>query len=230
MEFATPLLKGTLIKRYKRFLADVTLDSGEVITAHCPNTGTMLSCSSPGSPVYLSVSDNPKRKYPCTLEMVMDNSTWVGVNTSKTNSIVAEAIEQNRIVEFQEVLSIKKEVKTSAHSRLDLFVEHGKTSTFIEIKNCSLALQDCAMFPDAVTARGTKHLQELIRLVQEGENGCIFFLVQRLDANRFSPARHIDPTYAKELERAISAGVLALAYQAEVNPQGIKVVRRLEIV
>ncbi len=230
MDFSTPLIRGTLIKRYKRFLADVTLDSGEVITAHCPNTGTMLSCSSPGSAVCLSVSDNPKRKYPFTLEMVMDNSTWVGVNTSKTNSIVAEAIEQNGIVEFQDIISIKKEVKTSAHSRLDLLVKHGDSNTFIEIKNCSLALDNCAMFPDAVTARGAKHLRELVRLVQEGENGCIFFLVQRMDADRFSPARHIDPNYAKELERAISAGVIALVYQAEVNPQGIRVVRQLEIV
>lgn len=230
MDFATPLIKGTLIKRYKRFLADVTLDSGDVITAHCPNTGTMLSCSAPGSPVCLSVSDNPKRKYPFTLEMVMDNSTWVGVNTSKTNSIVAEAIEQNSIMEFRDVLSIKKEVKTSAHSRLDLFVKHGDSSTYIEIKNCSLALENCAMFPDAVTARGAKHLQELVRLVKEGENGCIFFLVQRMDADRFSPAQHIDPNYALELEKARSAGVLALAYQAEVDPRGIRVVRPLEII
>jgi len=229
MEFSTPLIRGTLIKRYKRFLADVTLDSGKVITAHCPNTGSMLSCSTPGSPVCLSISDNPKRKYPYSLEMVMDNDGWVGVNTSKTNSIVAEAIEACRIAQFQDVLAVKKEVKTSAHNRLDLHITHGQAETFMEIKNCSLAIDRCAMFPDAVTARGAKHLEELMRLVEQGRRSCIFFLVQRMDADSFSPAGHIDPHYAASLERAMTAGVLALAYQAEVNPNRIEVVRQLEI-
>lgn len=230
MKFTLPLTQGTLIKRYKRFLADVTLDSGEIVTAHCPNTGTMLSCSTPGSPVYLSISDNPKRKYPFTLEMVMDNSTWVGVNTSKTNHIVAEALASNQIAEFQDIQNIRKEVKTSAHSRLDLLIDHNETTTYIEVKNCSLAVENCAMFPDAVTTRGAKHLRELTRLVQEGNNGCIFFLVQRMDADQFAPAAHIDPEYAKELKKAMDAGVMALAYQAEVSPQGIEVVRRLKMI
>lgn len=230
MKFTQPLTRGSLIKRYKRFLADVKLESGELVTAHCPNTGTMLSCSEPGSPVCLSISDNPKRKYPYTLEMVMDNSTWVGVNTAKTNYLVAEGIEQGKISEFQEVQNIRREVKTSDHSRLDLLVEHGNSSTYIEVKNCSLAIDNCAMFPDAVTTRGAKHLLELARLVEEGNNGCIFFLVQRMDADKFSPAAHIDPNYASEFEKVIKQGVIPLAFQAEVTPESIEIVRQLPIV
>ena len=180
MKFPKPLVRGTLIKRYKRFLADIRLEDGEIVTAHCPNTGTMLSCSAPESAACLSVSDNPKRKYPFTLEMVMDNSTGVGVNTVQTNKLVAEAIETGNIAEFQDIKAIKAEIKVSDHSRLDLHVTHGNDSTFIEVKNCSLSIDGCAMFPDAVTARGTKHLHELISLTNEGENACIFFLVQRM--------------------------------------------------
>lgn len=227
MHFDTPLIRGTLIKRYKRFLADVKLDDGQVITVHCPNTGTMLSCSTPGSDVCLSTSDNPKRKYPHTLEMVQDNGIWVGVNTSRTNKLVIEAIEDGRIFEFSDIDSIKGEVKTSEGSRLDLLVKKVNKSSYVEIKNCSLAIDGCAMFPDAVTARGTKHLKELIRLKKEGFSSYIFFLVQRMDADRFSPATHIDKVYAKTLKQAAGAGVHVLVYQAEVSPDTIQVVRSL---
>ena len=227
MKFDTELVRGRLIKRYKRFLADIELDSGETITAHCPNTGRMLACSTPGSPVALSVSDNPKRKYPHTLEMVYENSTWIGVNTSRTNEIIAEAIREGAIQEFQNVEEIKKEVKTSDHTRLDLqLVKEGK-NTFIEIKNCSLAENNCAMFPDAVTERGTKHLHELIQLTQAGEQACIFFLLQRMDADIFKPATHIDAKYSETLALASKKDVMILAYQAEVTPESINVVRRL---
>jgi sugar fermentation stimulation protein A len=227
MLFVKPLVHGTLIKRYKRFLADIQLETGEIITAHCPNTGSMLSCSAPGSPVALSRSDNPKRKYPFSLEMVMDNSTWVGVNTARTNTLVREAIENGQIQEFKQPLTVKSEVKTSPHTRLDLQVIQGSDSIFIEVKNCSLALDYCAMFPDAVTTRGTKHLHELIRIRDSGQKSCIFFLVQRMDADRFSPATHIDPTYSAALQEAQAAGVMVLIYQAEVSPQGIRVMRPL---
>ena len=126
------------------------LENGEIITAHCPNTGTMLACSTPESQVCLSRSDNPKRKYPFTLEMVKDNSTWVGVNTAQTNKLVAESLAKGFIAEFQDIKSIKTEIKTSDHTRLDLQVMHGEDSTFIEVKNCSLAVDRWAMFPDAV--------------------------------------------------------------------------------
>jgi len=227
MHFDPPLIHGSLIKRYKRFLADVKLDNGEIITAHCPNTGTMLSCSSPGSGVCLSTSDNPKRKYPHTLEMVQDNDTWVGVNTSRTNKLVIEAIKKGRIPEFSEPDNIRAEIKTSPKSRLDLLITRGGQDTYVEIKNCSLAIDGCAMFPDAVTARGTKHLIELVRLKKDGFNSCIFFLVQRMDADRFTPAAHIDRVYAETIEKADKAGVIVLVYQAEVSPTGIEVVRSL---
>jgi len=227
MQFTSPLVQGTLIERYKRFLADVRMDNGEIMTVHCPNTGTMLSCSAPDSRVCLSRADNPQRKYPYTLEMVKDHATWVGVNTARTNTLVVEALEKGQIREFQNIDTIKTEVRTSAHTRLDLQVNHGDNTAFIEVKNCSLAIDGCAMFPDAVTTRGTKHLHELIRLTAEGHRACIFFLVQRMDAERFSPATHIDAIYGAALRQAAAAGVLVLIYQAEVSPQGIDVVRSL---
>jgi sugar fermentation stimulation protein A len=227
MDFSEPLTNGTLIKRYKRFLADIRLDSGEIITAHCPNTGTMLSCSAAGSPVCLSRSENPKRKYPFTLEMIQAGKTWVGVNTARTNGLVIEAIEKGHVAEFREIIQIKREIRVSSHTRLDLQIIHGNGNTFIEVKNCSLAIDCCAMFPDAVTARGTKHLQELSRLSKEGMQAGIFFLVQRTDADCFAPARHIDPVYGQALDQAIACGVRVLIYQAEVSPTGIHVIRPL---
>lgn len=203
------------------------MEDDTIMTVHCPNTGTMLSCSTPGSLVCLSRSDNPKRKYPYTLEMIQEGSSWVGVNTARTNKLVAEALQRGCISEFKNIESIKTEVRTSTHTRLDLQVNHGNSSTLIEVKNCSLAVDGCAMFPDAVTLRGTKHLHELIRLKDEGKKSCIFFLVQRMDADRFTPASHIDPVYAETLRQACEAGVIILVYQAEVSPQGIQVVRTL---
>jgi len=227
MRFTPLLVQGTLIKRYKRFLADVRMDSGEIMTVHCPNTGSMLSCSAPDSRVCLSRADNPQRKYPYTLEMVKDHSTWVGVNTARTNKLVVEALEKGQITEFPDIDTIRTEVRTSDHTRLDLQVNQGDSATLIEVKNCSLAIDGCAMFPDAVTTRGAKHLHELIRLTVEGRGACIFFLVQRMDADRFAPATHIDAIYGAALRQAAAAGVMVLVYQAEVCPQGIDVVRPL---
>ena len=229
MQFETPLIPATLIKRYKRFLADVLLDDGTTITVHCPNTGSMKTCSSPKSPVMLSVSDNPKRKYPHTLEMIYETGHWVGVNTGLTNKLVAEAIEKGEVKELAEVTSLKREVTVSKGSRLDLLVEQQDLKTYIEIKNCSMAINSCAMFPDAVTARGTKHLEELIKIREKGDGAAIFFLIQRGDADHFSPARDIDPTYADTLAKAKKAGVMILAYQAEVSPEGIEVATRLPV-
>jgi sugar fermentation stimulation protein A len=227
MQFSSPLTEGVLIKRYKRFLADIRLANGNIITAHCPNTGTMLTCSTPGSAVCLSISDNVKRKYQYTLEMIQVGTTWVGVNTSRTNRLVVEAILQGEIAEFKEVDKVGTEIKTSRHTRLDLQVVQGARKTYVEVKNCSLAVDGCAMFPDAVTVRGTKHLYELMRLVEEGSEATIFFLVQRMDADRFAPAVHIDPDYGKALQQAIVAGIKVLVYQASVSPKGIHVVNSL---
>lgn len=230
MQFLPPLTKGFLIKRYKRFLADIRLEDGSIITAHCPNTGTMLGCSTPGSTVFLTKSNNPTRKYPYTLEMTEVGTTWVGVNTGRTNKLVVEAILKGQIAEFVNIDAVKTEVKTSCHTRLDIQVIKGDQSTFIEVKNCSLAINGCAMFPDAVTSRGAKHLHELIRLVEEGFKSTIFFLVQRMDADRFSTANDIDPTYGKTLQQAIARGVQVLVYQAHVSPEGIQVIQALPFI
>lgn len=227
MEFANNLTNGILLKRYRRFLADIRLADGSTITAHCPNTGTMLSCSTPGSPVCLSRSDNPARKYPFTLEMIREGNTWIGVNTARTNGLVVEAIERGQITEFGTVDTMRREVKITDHTRLDLQLMQNGCATYLEIKNCSLAIDGCAMFPDAVTARGTKHLRELTRLSREGVRAGIFFLVQRMDAERFAPAAHIDRVYSQALYEAVAAGVQVLVYQARVSPLGIHIVRPL---
>ncbi len=227
MQFSSALLPGTLVKRYKRFLADVTLENGETITVHCPNSGSMLGCSEPGSRVCLSVSSNPKRKYPHTLEMINNGAYWIGVNTSLTNSLVVEAIEKKQIPELLDFCSITREVKTSEHSRLDILLRKEDAKIYIEVKNCSLAEHGIAMFPDAVTTRGTKHLHELAELVRQGHRGIIFFLIQRSDAVSFTPAAHIDPVYASTLAEVVKTGVEVLAYQAEVTPRHICVKSKL---
>lgn len=221
MQFETPLEAATLIKRYKRFLADVTTDEGKEITVHCPNSGSMRGCSTPGSRVMLSTSPNLKRKYPQTFEMVKEGDTWIGVNTMLTNKIVAEAILEGRIQELQNIDTLTREVVTSKSSRLDLLLERGKEKIYVEIKNCSLVEDGWAMFPDAVTARGTKHLNELASLVEQGHQGIIFFCIQRTDADRFRPAAHIDPLYAETLVEVSKKGVQILVYQAEVLPESI---------
>ena len=227
MQFETPLQPATLIKRYKRFLADVTTADGREITVHCPNSGSMRGCSTPGSQVMLSTSPNPKRKYPQTLEMVREGDTWIGVNTMLTNKIVAEAILEGLIKELQDIDTLTREVTTSKSSRLDLLLERGDEKIYVEIKNCSLVEDGWAMFPDAVTARGTKHLNELASLVEQGHQGIIFFCIQRTDADRFRPAAHIDPLYAETLAEVSKKGVQILAYQAEILPESIIVQRSI---
>jgi sugar fermentation stimulation protein A len=229
MQFNQNLKAGRLIRRYKRFLADVEMEDGSVLTVHCPNSGSMLGCSEPGSPVMISRSDNPGRKYPHTLEMVKVGSAWVGVNTSLTNKLVREALESGVVQELGKGFEIFQEVKTSDHTRLDFLLEQKGVKVYMEVKNCSLAEHGTAMFPDAVTARGTKHLQELARLKKDGHGAVVFFCVQREDADVFSPAAHIDPLYAETLAKVEKKGVLVLAYQADVSPLGIKIIRKLPV-
>lgn len=227
MKFTTPLQAAILIKRYKRFLADVRIADGTEFTVHCPNSGSMRGCSTPESQVFISRSGNPRRKYPCTLEMIREGTTWIGVNTIRTNHLVTEAIREGLIGEFREMDSIKAEVKTSASSRLDLLLTKGDRNIYMEIKTCSLVEDGCAMFPDAVTARGTKHLHELVDLVARGNEGVLFFCVQRMDADHFRPAAHIDPLYAETLVYAQQQGVKILVYQAEVSAEEIRIVHAL---
>ena len=229
MQFNQELQPGTLIRRYKRFLADIELGENTVITVHCPNSGSMLGCSEPGSPVMLSRSDNPKRKYSQTLEMVQSGTTWVGVNTALTNHLVREALQKGVIEEFGPLEAIRQEIKTSDNTRLDFLLEQQGRKIFMEVKNCSLAEDNAAMFPDAVTARGTKHLRELAALRQQGYMAAVLFCVQRRDADHFKPAAHIDPLYAETLAKVAASGVLVLAYQADVSPREIRITRKLPV-
>ena len=229
MQFNQKLLSGILIKRYKRFLADVELADGSRTTVHCPNSGSMLGCSEPGSPVMLSRSGNPRRKYPQTLEMVKAGTVWVGVNTALTNRLVREGLENGIINEFGRLDVITQEVKTSEHTRLDFRLEQKGRNIYMEVKNCSLAENGTAMFPDAVTVRGTKHLEELAKLKEQGHGAAVLFCVQRGDAEVFSPAGHIDPLYAETLAKVEKMGVLVLAYQADVDPQSIIIAAKLPV-
>jgi sugar fermentation stimulation protein A len=181
----------------------------------------MRGCSAPGSRVMLSTSPNLKRKYPQTLEMVQGDKTWIGVNTGLTNTLVAEAILEGRIQELQGIDILTREVTVSKSSRLDLLLKRGDEKIYVEIKNCSLVEDGWAMFPDAVTARGTKHLKELAKIVEQGHRGMIFFCIQRMDADRFRPAAHIDQLYAETLAEVSKKGVQIVAYQAEIGPESI---------
>jgi len=229
MRFSPPLQKAVLLKRYKRFLADVRLQDHTLLTVHCPNSGSMLGCAEPDMEVCISDSQNPNRKYRYTLEMVRSGSCWVGINTARANDIVEEGIRGGNIPELDNLQELKREVKISPVSRLDFLLRQGKSEIYVEIKNCSLAENGRAMFPDAVTERGTKHLQELMALRQKGHRAIILFCIQRQDADFFAPAAHIDPQFAAALEQAAAKGVDILAYQAAVSPEEIRILRRLPI-
>ena len=222
------LLKGTLVKRYKRFLADVQLDEGDLVTAHCPNSGAMRACSDPGRPVYLSYHDNPKRKLKYTWEMIHMPDSLVGVNTMVPNRLVKLSIENGLAGELKGYGRVRAEVKTSEGSRLDLMLaEEGRRDCFVEVKNCTLVEERAARFPDAVTTRGRKHLLELQRLVAEGNRCVMFFLVQRMDADSFRPADDIDPAYGEELRRAHQNGVEILVYDVFMDLHAIRLNRCL---
>ncbi len=223
------LLSGKFLRRYKRFLVDVELADGSVLTVHCPNTGSMRGCLEQGNQVFLSRSDNPKRKYPFTLEMIEVKGVWVGVNTVRTNHLAREAFAGGIVTEFGEIDSIEAEVTVSDKSRLDFLLHRSQGDIYVEVKNCTMVEEGRAMFPDAVTARGVKHLQELMVLRDKGFAAALFFCVQRMDGMVFSSAAHIDPIYADTLQQAAARGVKILAYQAEVGPEEIRVRHSLPV-
>ena len=215
-----PLIPGTLLRRYKRFLADIELEDGTTVTVHCPNSGSMKGCATPGSRVYISRSPNTGRKYPFTWELVEADGFWAGINTSLPNRLVHEAIANGTVVELQGYETIRPEVPYGEHSRIDLLLESPGRRCFVEVKNVTLVENGRALFPDAVTTRGQKHLNELMRVVREGDRGVIFFTVQRGDGQSVSPADSIDPEYGRLLRLAMKNGVEALAYRALVTPAG----------
>lgn len=225
-----PLVRGTLLKRYKRFLADVALEDGSTITAHCPNTGRMTDCCEPGRPVYLSVHDNPKRKYPYTWELIHMPASLVGVNTLVPNRLVKLAVQTGQVPELDGYAEVASEVKMGAHSRVDLMLQDDRRGTcLVEVKNCTMVQDGIARFPDAVTARGLKHLQELSAQLTPRNRSVMFYFIQRMDAEAFRPADDIDPAYGKALRQALDAGVEILAYDVHVDLQGIYLNRRLAV-
>jgi len=218
-----PLVRGVLVKRYQRFLADVRLGNRRLVTAHCPNTGSMLSCSEPGRPVYLSPHNNPSRRLRYTWEMIEMPGSLVGVNTRTPNLLVKTAAGAGKIPALSGYDLIKTEVRTG-DSRLDLVLEGSdRRPCFVEIKNCTLVEEGTAFFPDAVTQRGRKHLANLAGLAENGRRAVIFFLIQRMDARLFRPADHIDPEYGRALRRAVRAGVEVMVYDVAISLKGIDI-------
>lgn len=229
MEFKEPLISGILIKRYKRFLADVRLNDGSVVTAHCPNSGSMKTCDQPGWEVRLSRSNNPKRKLKYTWEMVHNGKCWIGINTILANKLAVEAISNGVIAELQGYDSIQTERKYGTNSRIDVLLSRGEKYCYVEVKNVTLVEEDgFYRFPDAVTKRGLKHLHELMDMVKDGHCAAMLFAIQRTDGTIFKPADHIDPDYGRALRQAFAQGVKILPYLAEVSPQKIEITRRVE--
>jgi sugar fermentation stimulation protein A len=227
MRFPSPLLRGRLLQRYKRFLADVVLDSGETVTATCANTGSMLGLVTPGSAVWLSESDSPTRKYRHTWELVEADlgkgPHLVGINTGHPNKIVSEAIAAGCIAELAGYQGLRREVKYGQSSRIDILLEDAKRGlAYVEVKNVHLSRKmGLAEFPDSVTERGVKHLKELAEMVRQGHRGVMLFLIQRGDARQFDLAADIDRAYAEAFAAARAAGVEALAYRCRLSPEEI---------
>lgn len=223
------LIPGLLIRRYKRFLADVELADGSMVTVHCPNSGSMTGCATAGSRVLLSRSPNLARKYCYTWELVEADGQWVGINTGLPNRLAWEAIEAGVVTELLGYEQIRQEVAYGTNSRIDLLLTGKKGLCYVELKNVTLVEGSAALFPDAVTTRGQKHLRELMQVVAHGHRGVTLFMVQRQDAVSMSPADVIDPTYGQLLRRAAESGVELLAYQTLVTPAEIRVTHSLPI-
>lgn len=234
MKFPTPLIEGKLVKRYKRFMADVALPGGDIVTAHCANSGSMLSVNDPGARVWISPADNPNRKLKYTWELIEIGGALVGVNTGTPNKIVYDAIAEGRISELTGYARLKREVKYGKNSRIDILLsDDDKPDCYVEVKNVTmrrdLSPGAPADFPDAVTARGAKHLMELSQMVADGHRAVMFYLIQRNDAGAFAVAADIDPGYATALEAAQKAGVEVIAYGCELSPEGISVAEPVDI-
>lgn len=224
MKFDSPLIRATLVRRYKRFLADVILESGEEVTTHLANSGAMLGTATPGMEVWLSPASNPDRKLKWNWELVRADGHLVGVNTAHPNRIVAEAVAEGLIPELTGYDTIRREVKYGRNSRIDLLLEgQDRPKCWVEVKNVHLKRGDWAEFPDAVTLRGTKHLGELRDMVAQGDRSVMVYLVQREDCKGFRPAADIDPTYAEALAQAMRDGVEAICYICRVSLDGLTI-------
>jgi len=215
------LVRGKLIKRYMRFLADVEMDDGTIETVHCPNSGSMKSCLEAGAEVYCSPVNDPSRKTKFTWEMINIDGGWVGINTSRPNELAHDWLSNGVIPGFEMYTRFRREVKWE-DSRFDVMAENDRERCFIEVKNVTLKEGEYALFPDAVTSRGKKHLETLVRVKKSGMRAVMLYMVQRTDVKRFGPAREIDPEYAEALDKAKRAGVEVIAIQTRVSPEGIQ--------
>jgi len=221
MRFPTPLIEGVLIRRYKRFLADIRLTDGTIVIAHCANTGSMLQMAVPGSRVLLSDASNPNRKTHYDWQLTEVEGYWAGINTAVPNTLLREGFELGLIPEFHDYSSFRAEVRYGEHSRADALLSGSHGNLYVEAKNVTLVKENRALFPDAVTERGLKHLDELIRVVSQGHHAAMFFLTQRMDAQSIGVAVEIDQAYATRLRQASQAGVDIIAWRARVSPEEI---------
>ena len=228
MNFDNKLIPGLFIKRYKRFFVDVRVNN-QILTVHCPNTGSMHGLLDQGNKVWISKSNNPKRKLKYTLEIIEVKKTKVGINTHSTNKIVHDALQNNLIKEFNNNIDIKPETKFGANTRFDFLVSSKKYQSFIEVKNVTLSRKrSLAEFPDAETLRGLKHIEELIKASKKKFKVYILFVIQRNDCNSFSIAKDIDPNYANALSKAVKNNLKILCYDCKFSPKGIKLNQKIK--
>tara|TARA_B100000686_G_C16606267_1_gene871335 strand:+ start:276 stop:968 length:693 start_codon:yes stop_codon:yes gene_type:complete len=230
MKFKERLLQGILIKRYKRFFVDIKYQN-KTITAHCPNSGSMMGLIKEGNNVWFSESNNPKRKLKYTIEIIKVNNKLVGVNTFLTNKIVAEALKLKKIKKLAEFNNIKPEAKFSKQTRFDFLISNKSKKCYVEVKNVTLARNNhIAEFPDAVTSRGKKHLVELINAKKKGFQSYILYLIQRDDCKSFKIAEDIDEDYKKTFDNAIKSGVIALCYDCKISSEEVKLNNQIQII
>lgn len=229
ISFSPALLEGTLIKRYKRFFADLCLENGEIITAHCPNTGSMKTAFEPNWKAAVSRSENPKRKLAYTLELVYNGTCWICVNTHRANPLIRQALLEKRLKSLRSYEKVQAEYRFE-DSRIDFFLEKKEgTPCLLEVKTVSFVQGKHYLFPDSPTVRGQKHLQSLISAHEKGMRACLLFLVLRKDADSFRPAKEIDPIYAKMLLEAQKKGVEILAYGSDICTKKMQVTSEIPL-
>ena len=230
MKIDKKLIKAKILKRYKRFLADVELESGEEITVHVPNTGRMTTCWAPGWDCIISDSENPNRKYRHTLEMTHNGETWIVANTGIPNKLAEDFISNKLIPGLENYASIKREVKYGKNSRIDLLLENENEKCYVEVKNTTLVENGIAYFPDAPSDRALKHLVELEQEVKNGNRAVMLYLITREDASGFAPADHVDPRYGKAVKQAVKNGVEVIPVLCDVTPTEVNFNRILPVV
>ncbi|RYF02845.1 MAG: DNA/RNA nuclease SfsA [Deltaproteobacteria bacterium] len=230
MRFDQPLLEGTLVRRYKRFLADVKLRSGEEITAHCANPGSLLGCAEPGNKVLVSIHEDPRRRFKHQVEIMYSGRTAVGVHTGRRSAVVTEAITQGKIGELAGYATLKREVKAVRDNSIDMMLTgNGLRPCYITVRNVTLAYEGVGYYPDAIAAKGSQDMHVLTDLVREGSRAVIFLVVQRSDVESFRPADHIDADFGLAFRDAVARGVEAMCYRAKVTRKGIELDKKIAV-